>query len=378
MGVTVAMASCLLALIPAVMFARNLGAYRRLPAVDGRDRKACSVLIPARNEEGNIAAAVRSVLESGGTNLEVIVLDDGSTDRTAEIVHEIARSDRRVRIESAPPLPEGWCGKQHACYVLSGLAVHPVLIFLDADVRLRSGAVARMAVFLEQSGVALASGVPEQVTRSFSERLLVPFIHFVLLGFLPIRRMRRDGRPALGAGCGQLFVARREAYEACGGHSAIRATLHDGPKLPRVFRAAGFRTDLFDATDVAVCRMFPNGADVWRGLTRNAHEGLGSSRLIVPATVLLFGGQVLPLIALIVAGLTASPWAFAFSLAGTGAAFLPRLLAVVRFRQPLDSSLLHPMGICALLGIQWVAFLRSLRRRPAVWKGRAYLQAPGT
>jgi hypothetical protein len=184
--------------------------------------------------------------------------------------------------------------------------------------------------------------------------------------------MRRDGRPALGAGCGQLFVARREAYEACGGHSVIRATLHDGPKLPRVFRAAGFRTDLFDATDIAVCRMFPTGADAWRGLARNAHEGLGSPRLILLATVLLVGGQVLPPVALVIASLTGSFWAGVFSLAGTGAAFLPRLLAVVRFRQPLDSALLHPLGICALLGIQWFAFLRSLRQHPAVWKGRDY------
>ena len=214
---------------------------------------------------------MRSILESTAAPIEVIVLDDASTDRTAQIVREIARSDRRVRIETAPPLPPGWCGKQHACHVLSGLASHPILIFLDADVRLKPGAVVRMTAFLEQSGAALASGVPEQVTRTASERLLVPLIHFVLLGFLPIRRMRIDLHPALGAGCGQLFVAFRHAYVASGGH---------GPKLPRVFRSAGFRTDLFDATDLASCRMFSAGAEVWRGLARNAGEGLGSPRLI--------------------------------------------------------------------------------------------------
>ena len=203
------------------------------------------------------------------------------------IVRAIASSDRRVRIETAPPLPPGWCGKQHACDVLSRLASHPVLIFLDADVRLKSGAIARMTAFLEQSGSALASGVPEQVTHTFSERLLVPLIHFVLLGFLPIRRMRIDPRPALGAGCGQVFVALRHAYVASGGHRAIRDSLHDGLKLPRVFRSAGFRTDLFDATDIASCRMFSTGAEVWRGLARNAGEGLGSPRLIGVASLLL-------------------------------------------------------------------------------------------
>ena len=359
----------------ATLFARNLTLYRPAPQAKRTD-EASSVLIPARNEERNIGPAVRSILESTAAPIEVIVLDDASTDKTAEIVREIARSDRRVRIETAPPLPPGWSGKQHACHVLSGLASHPILIFLDADVRLKPGAVARMTAFLEQSGAALASGVPEQETRSASERLLVPLIHFVLLGFLPIRRMRIDLHPALGAGCGQLFVAFREAYVASGGHRAIRDTLHDGPKLPRVFRSAGFRTDLFDATDIASCRMFSTGAEVWRGLARNAGEGLGSPRLIGIATLLLVGGQVLPIISLAAACLNGSTLTLALSLGGTVAAFLPRVLGVFRFRQPLDGALLHPIGICALLAIQWFAFFRSMARRPAIWKGREYFQAP--
>ena len=96
--------------------------------------------------------------------------------------------------------------------------------------------------------------------------------------------MRRSRHPAYGAGCGQLFLARREAYETAGGHAAIRATLHDGVKLPRAFRAAGLRTDLFDATDVASCRMYRNAGEVWRGLAKNATEGLAAPGKIVPAT----------------------------------------------------------------------------------------------
>ena len=359
----------------AALFTRNLALYRPAPRVK-RPHGASSVLIPARNEEANIGLALRSVLASTTAPIEVIVLDDDSTDRTAQIVREIARSDGRVRVETAPPLPPGWCGKQHACHVLSRLASHPILVFLDADVRLKPSAIERMTAFLEESGAALVSGVPEQKMRTASERLLVPLIHFVLLGFLPIRRMRIDLRPALGAGCGQLFVALRHAYVASGGHRAIRDSLHDGPKLPRVFRAAGFRTDLFDATDIASCRMFSTEAEVWRGLARNAGEGLGSPRLIGIATLLLVGGQVLPIVSLAIACLNGSALKFALSLAGTGAAFWPRMLAVHRFRQPLDGALLHPIGICALLAIQWFAFFRTLARRPSIWKGREYFQAP--
>jgi hypothetical protein len=377
--VYVAAATCVLAIVPAALFVRNLALYRS-PPMPGSACPSCSVLMPARNEERNVRPALCSILASTGADFEVIVLDDDSTDRTADIIREIARNDHRVRLETAPPLPAGWCGKQHACHVLSQLASHRLLIFLDADVRLKPDALARIATFMEQSGVALASGVPAQEMKTFSEQLLIPLVHFVLLGFLPIGRMRSGRDPACSAGCGQLFVARREAYAACGGHRAIRSTLHDGPRLPRVFRAAGFATDLFDATDVAACRMFSCEAEVWRGLSRNAHEGLGSPRLIAPVTVLLLGGQVLPICLLGAIGLagSASPLALALSLLGTVASLLPRLLAVVRFRQPLGSALFHPIGICALLLIQWFAFLRSRIGLPAVWKDRSYAQTPAT
>lgn len=372
MIVWIAAVSCLLAVLPAVLFLRNLTLYTPAPRPAGV-RARCSVLIPARNEEANIATALRSIIADPNPELEVIVLDDGSTDRTAAIVGEIAASDSRVRLEIAPPLPAGWCGKQHACHVLAHLARQPLLIFTDADVRMKPGAVPRIAGFMEQSGAALASGIPQQETRTISEKLLIPLIHFVMLGFLPIDRMRATRDPACGAGCGQLFVAQREAYLACGGHRVIAGSLLDGGKLPRVFRAAGFKTDLFDATDLAVCRMYSTDGDVWRGLGRFAHEGLGSPALIGPATLILFGGQILPLLVLLQA--SASPLALSLALLGTVASFLPRLAAVIRFRQPLLGAILHPIGIAGLLAIQWLAFIRSLRRRPAMWKGRAYLQS---
>ena len=175
-----------------------------------------------------------------------------------------------------------------------------------------------------------------------------------------------------------MFVALRHAYVASGGHRAIRDSLHDGLKLPRVFRSAGFRTDLFDATDIASCRMFSTGAEVWRGLARNAGEGLGSPRLIGVASLLLVGGQILPLVSLAAACLNGSKFKLALSLAGTGAVFLPRLLGVLRFRQPVDGALLHPIAICALLAIQWFALLRSMARRPAIWKGRECFRASTT
>ena len=283
---------------------RRLAASR--PGDDGTV-PAISVLIPARNEEHAIGAALEAVLASRGVELEVVVLDDHSDDATADVVSAIAERDSRVRLLRGQPLPAGWCGKQYACSLLAQAARHPLLVFLDADVRLAPDGLARMAAFLEESQADLASGIPLQETGTLVEKLVIPLNHFVLLGFLPLARMRRSRHPAYAAGCGQLILARRSAYDAAGGHAAIRASLHDGITLPRAFRAAGFRTDLCDMTEIATCRMYRTAGDVWRGLAKNATEGLASPGMIVPATAVLLGGQVLPLGLLAARGLAPSP-----------------------------------------------------------------------
>ncbi len=370
----IALIALVLAAIPAGLFLINLLIYRpitRRPVGAGSQRPLLSVLIPARNEEKNIRPTLEAALASRGVEFEVVVLDDHSTDRTAAIVSEYAARDPRVRFEAAPPLPAGWCGKQHACHALAKLARYPFLVFIDADVRLAPDALERMAGFMESSGAALASGVPRQELGTFSERLLLPLIHFVLLGYLPMPFMRWTKRAGFSAGCGQLFIARADAYRATGGHTMIRATLHDGVKLPRLFRRSGFRTDLFDATDLATCRMYQSNSETWRGLGKNATEGLGAPGTILPMTVLLIGGQVMPFVLLACAPLLSSA---GILFAGTASllSVVPRLLSVWLFRQPIGSALLHPLGVLALLGIQWLALLRQFAGKPSEWKGRKY------
>jgi hypothetical protein len=359
--------------VPTLVFRRNLVLYVPPPALPKSSRPAVSILIPARDEEASIGDAVAAALASTGAEIEVIVLDDHSTDGTAAVVRAAAARDPRVRLETAPPLPPGWNGKQHACAALAALARHPLLLFVDADVRLEPEGAARAAAFLAAAGADLASGVPRQETVTLLERLLIPLIHFVLLGFLPLARMRRSRHPAYGAGCGQLFLARREAYERAGGHAAIRGSLHDGVALPRAFRQAGLATDLFDATDIASCRMYRGVGEVWRGLAKNATEGLAAPRTIVPATVLLLAGQVMPPVLLVLAVCGTVPAAvFVPAAVGSAAAWLPRLAAVRRFRQPLDGALLHPLAIVIFLGVQWTALGLRLLGRPSAWKGRSY------
>jgi glycosyltransferase involved in cell wall biosynthesis len=381
---------CLMcALLPVVMYVVNRTQFRPPPAEEMNDsgdaQPRISVLIPARNEEENIVECVRSVLASRDVVLEVLVLDDQSTDGTAEHVQKLAEEDNRVHLVHGLPLPEGWCGKQHACYQLAQLARYEYLAFLDADVRLHPDGLIRMIRFLRTSGADLVSGFPQQITVTWLEKLVLPLIHYILLGFLPIGLMRRKRWVGLGAGCGQWFVTTQKAYQAVGGHASIRMSRHDGLTLPRAYRRNGFRTDLADATDLAWCRMYRSAATVWNGLAKNAREGMASTSQIGFWTTVLLCGQVVPWLTLLVNvfsnsflspfwgdvvirgsnGQTFWPWTIA-----AVSALLMRCDMAIRFRHRWESVVFHPLAIIILLAIQWYALFRALLGRPVGWKGR--------
>jgi glycosyltransferase involved in cell wall biosynthesis len=379
--IALAIATLICAIVPAILFVINLKLYVAPQATENAPAHVV-VLIPARNEEQNIAACLQHILNSTQAELEVVVLDDASTDRTADIVRNIAIQNKRVRLISSANLPEGWNGKQHACWQLAQSTSSPLLLFLDADVRLHPAAIANCIAEKHRSSVALLSGFPRLITISWLEWLLLPMIHFVLLGFLPLNRMRASTDPAFAAGCGQFMLVDRAAYFTSGGHAAIRSTMHDGLLLPRAFRRAGFHTDLVDITDLAEVRMYDTAAKVWSGLAKNATEGIAAPKRIVPITILLVLGQIVPTLLLATILLTyrsstptiaaSHPLATIALLLALIASFLPRLLSTRRFKQPLKSALLHPIGIALLLCVQWYALARLIAGKPIGWRQRNY------
>ena len=334
-----------------------------------------SVLIPARNEERSIRAAVESVLASTGVDFELIVLDDASTDRTAQIVTELVTHSTAASASPTRPLspPAGTASSTPAGRSPTSPATTPSASSTPTSASPPTPSPA-CPPFSTVGPAKLVSGFPRQITETWLEWLLLPLIHFVLLGFLPVSAMRKSTDPSFAAGCGQFLMVDRPAYFAAGGHSAIRETMHDGLRLPRLFRQHGLHTDLADLTDLAVCRMYTNAAEVWQGLAKNATEGIAAPARILPISILLFLGEVVPflLAASLLLHRHASPPVIAYTLTAVAGAWLPRLLAVTRFRQPLKSALLHPVGILTLLAIQWYALARKTLGGPVTWKQRSY------
>ena len=300
------------------------------------------------------------------------MLDDASTDATAAIIDNYARKDDRIRRMAAPPIAAGWAGKAHAAHTLSTLAKHDVFCFIDADVRIGSDALARMHDFLLQTSSAIVSGFPEEITITPLEWLLLPLIQFLLLSYLPFAGLRHTNQPGFGAGCGQLQMMTRAAYRHTGGYASVRSTMHDGITLAKLFRTNGYHSDAADLTGLARCRMYNNCSDVWLGLTKNATEGIAAPGRIVPFTLLLFCGQILPWLLLFHALLANDIHGLKWIATACIASLLPRFISVVRFRQKIAGAVLHPIGVAILLVLQWSALLQKLRGRQATWKGRAF------
>lgn len=332
-----------------------------------------SVLIPARDEALGIADAIHAVLANQNVQLQLLILDDHSTDGTARIVEEIATRNDRVELITGQPLPEGWCGKQFACHQLAAAAKYEHLLFLDADVRISPTAI-RHALHGQQSrGADLWSGFPRLLTNSLGEGLLIPMIYLVLLTYLPMFFMRWTRMQSAAAGCGQFFLTTKTAYQKSGGHQSIRSSLHDGVTLPRSYRAAGLRTDLFDARDIATCRMYDGWSESWSGLSKNAHEGIATTRRILPFTALLFLGYIAPTLLLLThLAVEFEPRTLLIASCAFVASYLPRACIAFRYDRHWLAAILLPLSVLLFLILQWKSLFARRGGATSTWRGREY------
>jgi chlorobactene glucosyltransferase len=228
-----------------------------------------SILVPARNEEDNVECCVASLLAQDYPDFEVLALDDQSADRTRTILASLAAGDPRLRVLDGQPLPAGWLGKNWACAQLAERAAGELLFFTDADTYHRPQALRALVTALEGEGADLLSGFPRQETLSWGEKFIVPFFSWVTYAFTPLLLGYRLRLPALSTAIGQAMLFRRAAYEAIGGHGAVRAVITEDLELARLIKARGYRWRMMYITDLVSCRMYRSGREASSALSRN-------------------------------------------------------------------------------------------------------------
>jgi glycosyltransferase involved in cell wall biosynthesis len=228
-----------------------------------------SIIVPARNEEASLGDCLESLSSQAGVAFEIIVVDDGSTDRT----REIARSFAGVRVISAGPLRQDstgktWTGKNNAVVAGAKEARAKWLLFTDADTVHRPGSLARALDEARNAQADLLSYSPEQVVVTFAERAVMPVIFAELAAQYPLRKVREQSSGIVAAN-GQYIFVRRAAYEAVGGHAAVATEILEDVALARLFRNAGQRVHFRYGGDAVRTRMYRNWARLREGWTKN-------------------------------------------------------------------------------------------------------------
>ncbi|HUQ48820.1 MAG TPA: glycosyltransferase, partial [Gemmatimonadaceae bacterium] len=215
------------------------------------------VVIPARDEARNIERCVRSVLTTTYPNLEVIVVDDHSTDGTGELAHAIAATDARVRVIANPDLPDGWFGKQWACQNGAAASRGEIICFADADTAQSSDLITRSVNAIQRRGADLFSIAGRQELGSFWERVIQPMVFSLLLvrygGTESVTNTRRIHDKIANGQC--LFV-KRDVYDSLGGHGLVKSHVADDLMMAQRFFARGKKVVLMKGVDQLSTRMY--------------------------------------------------------------------------------------------------------------------------
>src|SRR5271156_4434412 len=229
-------------------------------------RPAVSVIIPARNEEASLGACLQSLIKQNGAPLEIIVVDDHSTDRTREIA--LSFSSQQVRVIEAGPLPPGWTGKNNAVNSGSKTATGEWLLFTDAYTIHLPGSLARSLEEAKRHGASLLSYSPEQIVKSFWEKAIMPVIFAELAASFRPSQVSDPNSPAAAAN-GQYILISREAYDSVGGHAAIARSLLEDVAPARAVKRSGRQISCRYGGDAVQTRMYRSFAQLREGWTKN-------------------------------------------------------------------------------------------------------------
>lgn len=367
----------------AVQVARTAWGFRQAsrlayvaPRPDPEGSTACprvSVVVPARNEAANIRACLEAILAQRHPGLEIVVVDDRSEDATAAIAGEVSSRDGRVRLVAGEPLPSGWIGK---CWALHQGAQHATgewLLFVDADTRLRPGAVAGALDEARRRGAAVFSALTEQELPTVWERVVMPAVFAAIAEAMPIELVNNPGLPGFALANGQFLLVRRDAYDAIGGHAAIRAEIAEDARFAQRAKQLGWRYWLGDGRALATAHMYDTPAAMWDGWTKNLHAGVRLNPWIVPPGLVVFAaGLIGPYWTLYRAAQTGWGGLALTGLVQLGALFAARRRVDATFGVPWRYTLAQPFGHAAFIALLSASLVKVLSGRGVTWKGRRY------
>ncbi len=366
---------------------RLLEVYRDLPKVDFYNRSPelkkeplVSIIIPARNEEENIGRCLGSVLSQTYRRMEVILVNDQSTDRTGDIAESLAAQDTRLRIISGDSIPQGYSGMVYACAQGSSVASGDYYLFLDADTELIPGGIERALGYALEHQTDLLAAIPKAMIDNFWEALIQPLMGQLFLFQFNSAALNNPEDPTATA-WGGFLLFRREAYARVGGHAAMRGALNHGPLSAVLIKQNRMRLGYVLGTNIVIAWMNRGFRTVWNGWTRCIVLGLGRS---IPRGLL----AMLGLLVFMVVPWVLSLGAFYKLLVQRGSFFhleigllwasvvMASLWHGLIIQRLFDTKTRHvwlqPLSALLIVGIIGNFIWKSLSGREVTWSGRAY------
>lgn len=328
-----------------------------------------SVVIPARNEERNLKACLDSVRALEWPALEIVLIDDRSTDATPRIAAEAKAADPRVTLLGGTDLPPGWMGKCWALHQASAKATGEWLLFLDADVTVHPKSLAQAHAYAVSQGARMLSGYGFLVLGTFWENVIMPVIGGMIVGANPLDEVNDPKHPRVVCN-GQFILIERAAYDAIGGHEALKAAIIDDVSMAKAAKEKAIPYRMIFCRELFRTRMYTSFREIWQGWTKNLYAGL-DHRWHLAIWVLLFVGitTLLPVAAL---GRVHDRSVFALAATGTTLMLAYRIYSSKVFAQDWRWFWSHPLGALLTCGIFANSALKGLLGRDVTWKGRAY------
>jgi chlorobactene glucosyltransferase len=346
---------------------------KRVLEIDYQD-PFISVLVPARNEERGIRECIDSLCNQVYSSYEVLVLDDGSTDSTPDILKELKEQyPDTLTIITGSSLPNEWVGKSHACHQLSMKAKGEYLLFTDADTIHSPYSLLSLVRTSRHYQADLLTAVPNQKMSSFWEHLMIPFMHVLYHGYLPNSMIYSNHDSRFSAANGQVMLFRYDAYQEIDGHKSVKTSLVEDIEIAKKIKQNKSKVVLANAIDVVSCSMYSGFDEVFMGFSKNFYSGLSEKFSIFFFFIFhLFTAYVLPPIIVIFALISGNAELMQWGLLLTILGMFIRLSSTIQFSLPFFHVFLQPLSALFAIVIAGNSFLWSLPNSGRKWKGRTY------
>lgn len=341
-----------------------------------------SVCIPARNEEKNIENLLNSLLNQQYSNYDIHVLDDQSTDQTAEIVKAFVEQYPQVKLHRGAVRPSEWLGKSWACHQLSKCANGQFLLFLDADTIADSSLISDTVAAFEKYDIQMLTVWPRQILITFWEKSVIPLIYYALVTLLPAIYVFRDPNwmpefliptfsTAFSAACGQCIAFDRETYGKIGGHHSVKDKIVEDVELAKQVKRSGFRMRMFHGVGSISCRMYYNEEEMLAGFRKNFFAGFNRSQLLfIFAAILHMVVFLLPFITIMISLIQLDAVLFFLSIACISLILIHRLILSVWFKWDPFYAFTHPIAVLWFQRLGIISLTDYWLGKKSDWKGR--------